>query len=125
MNDNQRPLKTQKLAVGGMTCVNCEFLVARRLKEIPGIEDVRVNHAGGCAEIDYRGDLDIVKLQLAVAEDGYFIEPWDKRTSVRGRNTARDYAEITGILAILVGVAFALQHFGLMPRGFAVSEGMT
>ena len=22
-------------------------------------------------------------------------------------------------------LAFALQHFGLMPRGFAVSEGMT
>jgi uncharacterized protein len=124
MNDDQEGLRTQKFAVSGMTCVNCEVLVGQRLKTVPGIEDVRVRHAEGSAEIDYRGNLDLPALQRAVAEDGYSVIPWDMNSGEQ-RNAARDYAEIIGILAILVGIAFALQHFGLMPRGFAVTEGMT
>jgi sulfite exporter TauE/SafE/copper chaperone CopZ len=125
MINDQRPLQTLKLAIGGMTCVNCEILVGSRLRAVPGVEGVRVRHAEGSAEIDYRGNLDLAALQRAVAEDGYSVSPWDAHFSGRRGNSARDYAEITGILAILVGIVFALQHFGLMPRGFAVSEGMT
>ncbi|MGH6771470.1 MAG: sulfite exporter TauE/SafE family protein [Xanthobacteraceae bacterium] len=125
MTDDPRLLHTQKLAIGGMTCVNCEFLVTRRLKEAPGVADARVNYAEGYAEIDHRGDLDLTALDRTLAEDGYSVRAWDARASRPAKKTARDYAEIAGILVILVGVALALQHFGLMPRGFAVSEGMT
>ena len=126
MTDDQRLLQTQKLAVGGMTCANCKIFVERKLKEIPGIERVRVDRARGYAEVDHQGDLDIAKLQLAVAEEGYFVEPWDERAAVAAReNTPSDFAEIAGVFAVIVGGMFALMHFGLMPRGFAVSEGMT
>jgi sulfite exporter TauE/SafE/copper chaperone CopZ len=126
MVEQARALSTQKFAVRGMTCANCEFLVERKLKEMPGVEQVRVDFARGYAEIDHQGALDIAALQRAVAEDGYFVEPWDENaTAATRRNTPRDYAEIVGVFAILVGVIFALQHFGLMPRGFAVSETMS
>jgi copper chaperone CopZ len=82
MNEAQNSLKTQKVAVGGMTCVNCEILVARRLKEIPGVERVRVAYARAHAEIDYRGELDMATLQRAVAEEGYFVKPWDEGAAV-------------------------------------------
>jgi sulfite exporter TauE/SafE/copper chaperone CopZ len=125
MVDPQIGLKTQRLAVGGMTCVNCETLVERSLKGIPGVESVRVNHVGGYADIEYRGDLDLADLQQAVADDGYSVNACDASHDIQRGNTGRDYVEIIGILAILVGVGFALQHSGLMPRGFAVTEGMT
>jgi uncharacterized protein len=125
MNSDQTSMRTQKLTVRGMTCVNCETLVAHRLRAVPGVEAVRVNHAEGTAEIAYRGDLDLAALQRALADDGYGLNVWDALSAMARRNTARDYAEITGILVILVGLVFALQHFGLMPRGFAVSESVT
>jgi len=122
---NEALLKTQKFAVGGMTCVNCEFLVARRLKEVAGVEQVRVDHARGSVEIDYRGDLKIATLQRAVAEEGYFVTPWDESTAAARQNTTNDYAEIMGIFAILVGIIFAIQHFDLFPRGLAITESMS
>jgi sulfite exporter TauE/SafE/copper chaperone CopZ len=125
MSADQSPVQTQKLAVSGMTCVNCEFLVAQRLKSLPGVESVRVNHVDGSAEVDYRGDLDLAAMQRTLADDGYGLSVWETRSGASPRNTALDYAEIAGILLVLLGIVFALQHFGLMPRGFAVSEGLT
>src|SRR5215212_8908831 len=125
MNEAQNSLKTQKLAVGGMTCVNCEILVARRLKEVPGVERVRVGYARAYAEIDYRGNLDMATLQRALAEEGYFVKPWDERAAVARENAPRDYAEIMGIFAILVGIVFAIQYFDLFPRGLAITETMS
>jgi len=126
MIESKNPLKTQKLAVGGMTCVNCEILVERRLQEVPGVERVRVDHARGYAEIDHQGDLDIATLQRAIKEDGYTAASWDERATAAARkNTPRDYAEIAGVFAVLLAIVLALQHFGLMPRGFAVSETMS
>ena len=125
MIESQNSLKTQKLAVGGMTCVNCEVLVERRFKAIPGVERVRVNLARGYVEIDHHGDLAIDTLQHAIEEDGYAVSPWDERAAAARENTPKDYAEIMGMFAVLIGVVFAIQHFGLMPRGLAVSETMS
>src|SRR5882757_1442148 len=122
MNDAQNPGKTQKLAVGGMTCVNCEILVERRLKALPGVNRVRVDHAHGFAEIEHHGDLDLGALQRAVAEDGYTVAAWDENAQApTAKNIPRDYAEIAGVFVALFGIMFALQHFGLMPRGLAAS----
>jgi len=118
------PLTTQRVAVGGMTCINCEILVQHRLKTVPGVEGVRADHKRGFAEIDHRGELDTAELQRAVEEDGYRISPWDE-SRVNQRSSPRDYAEIAGLFIVLGGLAFALQHFGLMPRGFALSDSMS
>src|SRR4030095_3202740 len=126
MIESQNPLRTQKLAVGGMTCVNCEILVERRFNAIPGVERVSVNHARGYAEVEHSGELDVAALQRAVADDGYLVAPWDERASApAGKNTSRDYAEIAGAFAVLIGIVFALQYFDLVPRGLAMSETMS
>ncbi len=115
---------TQKVAIEGMTCVNCETLIRHRLKAVPGVDGVRADHKHGSAEIDHRGELDMAALQRAVAEDGYHVSPWDESRITR-RNSPRDYAEIAGLFIVLGGLAFALQHLGLMPRGFALSDTMS
>lgn len=118
------PSTTQKVAVDGMTCVNCEVLVQHRLKAVPGVEGVRADHRRGLAEIDHRAELDMATLQRAVEEDGFRVSPWDE-SRVAQRNSPRDYAEIAGLFIVLGGLAFALLHFGLMPRGFAFSDTMS
>lgn len=119
-----KPLTTLKVAVGGMTCINCEVLVERRLKALPGVKRVKVDLAGGAAEIDHEGNLDIAALQRAVEDDGYRVSPWTGQAAA-GRNSMRDYVEIAGLFALLIGIAVALQHFGLLPSGFAFSDTMS
>ena len=96
-----------------MHCANCEVLVERRLKEVPGIVGVLANHGKGQAEIHYLGDLDMAALQKAVAEDGYDVAPWqDGAVQDRARNTPWEYAEIGAIFLILAGESvFAAAAF--------------
>lgn len=115
--------QTTRLAVRGMTCVNCELLVERQLKSVPGVDGVRVDHAKGFADVRHATPLDMAALQRAVEEDGYQLAPWDAAAAKKQK--ARDYAEIAGVFVILIGIIFALQHFGLMPRGFALSDTMS
>ncbi len=124
MPESSDALTTQKFAVGGMTCVHCEVAVERRLKEIPGVERACVDHARGSADVDHRGPLDLAALQRAVEEDGYRISPWDE-AATRGTNSTGDYAEIVGLFSVIIGGVLALHHFGLLPRGFALSESMS
>lgn len=48
--------KSVKLPIKGMHCRSCELLVEDGLKELPGIENVQVNHATGEATINYSGE---------------------------------------------------------------------
>ncbi len=124
MSNDQRRLQTRRLAVGGMTCVNCEILVERRFKDIPGIEGVRVDRRQGIAEIDHRGELDVAALQRAVREDGYHVSPWHE-SQIAQHKPLHHYAVIAGFFLVLVGAVFALQWFGITPHGFALSETMS
>jgi sulfite exporter TauE/SafE/copper chaperone CopZ len=125
MVETPKPLAKQKVAVGGMTCANCEVLVERRLRSLPGIERVRIDHTRGLAEIEHRGPLDLATLQRAVEEDGYRVSPWDDSAAETRVTAGRDYAEIAGLFVVLIGAVFALQHLGFMPRGFSLSETMS
>ncbi len=125
MVGSSNSLTTQKVAVGGMTCVNCEILVERRFKGVPGVQRVRVDRARGLAAIEHRGQLDVAALQRVVEEDGYRVSLWDESASENRKTTTRDYAEIAGLFVVIVGVVFALQHFGLVPRGLALSDTMS
>jgi sulfite exporter TauE/SafE/copper chaperone CopZ len=125
MVESSKSLKTRKVAVGGMTCVNCEVLVERRLRNVPGVERVRADHARGLAEVEHRGPLDVAALQRAVEDDGYRVSPWDDAAAENRVTSGRDYAEIAGLFVVLIGAVFALQHFGLVPRGFSLSDTMS
>lgn len=39
------------LAISGMTCGGCAGAVARALSAVPGVAEVRVDLAGGCATV--------------------------------------------------------------------------
>ena len=111
-----------------MHCANCEVLLERRLRKIPGIVSVRASQSKGQAEIDYIGELDVEAVQRAIEEEGYTVSPWGEQNSGprRGlRNTSGDYLEIGAIFLLLFGVYVTLQQFDVLPRGVAISDNMS
>lgn len=60
---------TTELMVSGMTCGHCETAVRNALKDVPGVEDVRVDLQGGTAAV--QGNVDPQVLIAAVTEEGY------------------------------------------------------
>ncbi len=121
MSDPQTtPAKTGVLhaAIGGMHCGNCIFAVERRLKTLPGILDVRVKYPPGLATITFEDELNVAALEKALQADGYTIKVVGQGESAP-RQSGRHYLEIAAAFAILIGLALALQHFHLLPRGSA------
>lgn len=60
---------TTELMVSGMTCGHCETAVKNALKDVPGVQDVRVNLKDGTAAVE--GQVDPQALVAAVTEEGY------------------------------------------------------
>lgn len=60
---------TTELQISGMSCGHCVKAVEGALKAVPGVQDVRVDLAGGRATV--QGDADGRALVAAVVEEGY------------------------------------------------------
>ena len=111
MSEPSSSLTTQKLAVGGMTCVNCEILVQHTFKQVPGVEArPRRSRARQCRGRS-PGDLDIAALQRAVAEDGYLVA-LGRSAEVARTEYARGLCGDRGIFAVMSAADLALQHLG-------------
>lgn len=60
------------VGVGGMTCNHCVLAVTKALKDLSGVGEVKVDLAGGKAEIEYEpGTVSFDAFAKAIAEEGY------------------------------------------------------
>jgi sulfite exporter TauE/SafE/copper chaperone CopZ len=116
--------KTLNVEIRGMHCPNCEVLIERKFKNVPGVRWVHVSNRKGSAEIRYSGDLDVGTLQSAVEEDGYIVSVRPEQSSVSaeevGENSQRHYVEIGQVFLILVAFYFLLKQFDLVPDRLAI-----
>jgi protein-disulfide isomerase/sulfite exporter TauE/SafE/copper chaperone CopZ len=121
---NKQHLKTLNLEIQGMFCTNCEVLIERRFKNVPGVQWVHVSHRRGRAQIKYSGDLDVETLQSAVEEDGYIVSVRPEQSSgsvvPNGGNSTRDYAEIGAVLLVLVALYLVLKQLDFLPDRLAI-----
>lgn len=70
------PQRTAVLALGGMTCAACAWLLERRLRAIPGVVDCGVNYATRHAELTWQpGQVGIGTLVAAAHDLGYDAAP--------------------------------------------------
>lgn len=60
---------TTELKINGMSCGHCVKSVESALKQVPGVQSVQVDLAGGKATV--QGDADQGALVSAVKEEGY------------------------------------------------------
>jgi uncharacterized protein len=109
-------VKTKKLRISGMTCVNCQNSIQKKLNNTAGIKKAEVSYNGGMAVVMY--DTDIISLGDIIAvikRLGYDVVERTGPTS----NTRRT----CGMLIIIVSLYILIQQFGilnlLVPRQLA------
>ena len=103
----------KKVKIEGMYCASCEVLIERRFKKIEGVENVKVSHHTGIAEIKYAKEPGIEDLQQAIKETKYAVLPIDAQT--QRKNKFEDYFEVAAYFVILFGVYYFLRELNLLP----------
>lgn len=63
-------MTTTEITIKGMTCSHCEMSVAKEIKKIDGVSDVKVSHESGKASVEASGVTN-EQLAEAVEEAGY------------------------------------------------------
>jgi sulfite exporter TauE/SafE/copper chaperone CopZ len=123
MESLTKDVKKLTVDITGMHCPNCEHLIERRISKIPGVVGVLASEQKRNAEIFYLGEIDFPVVQRTLQDEGYTASiPSGRDISQHQRNSARDYAQIAAAFAILIGLILLVQHLGLIPQGFSVSE---
>ncbi|MDR3271805.1 MAG: sulfite exporter TauE/SafE family protein [Peptococcaceae bacterium] len=113
-------VKTQTLRIRGMTCVNCQNKIAKKLRGAVGVQSATVNFSAGTAQVTF--DTQIVSeqdLSAIIEKLGYEV--------LANRPPAIDSNHIIGAIAIIAVLYMLISHSGL--RNFAnafplAEEGM-
>lgn len=101
-------VKTKKLKIGGMTCINCQNKIENKLRNTAGIKSVNVSYSKGTAEIVY--DIDIISLkniQAVIKKLGYSIINKNQK-----QHASVGY--VAGILLVIIFIYFLFSHFGIL-----------
>ncbi|MER6553799.1 MULTISPECIES: heavy-metal-associated domain-containing protein [Streptomyces] len=65
-------MSENRYRVTGMTCGHCVASVTEEVSEVPGVDQVEVDLAGGTVLVR-GGELDDIAIRAAVAEAGYTV----------------------------------------------------
>jgi sulfite exporter TauE/SafE/copper chaperone CopZ len=101
-------VKTKRLKIGGMTCINCQNKIERKLRNAAGVKNVKVSYSAGTADIAY--DTDIISLKDITA----IIEKLDYQVLTGNEKQESNVSRVVGILVIVVSLYVLLQQFGVL-----------
>lgn len=101
-------VKNERLQIGGMSCVSCQYKIEKKLRYTAGVQSAKVDYRTGIADIAYDADIvsraDIVKV---IEKLGYQALPASEKTMM-------GVGRVAGILAIIVALYMLLQGIGLL-----------
>lgn len=101
-------VKSKRLHIGGMTCVNCQNKIEAKLRNTAGVKSAKVSYNDGTAEITY--DTDLVSLHDICA----VIEKLDYQVLAERKSSSPGVGGIVGMLVIIVSLYVLLQQFGIL-----------
>ncbi|WP_333649910.1 urease accessory protein UreH domain-containing protein [Lacrimispora sp.] len=101
-------LKTKKLRIGGMTCVNCQNKIEKKLKNTAGIEHAEVSYNAGTATITY--DTDIISYKSIVE----LIEKLDYMVLEGNGKQESGSSRAIGLVLIIISLYMMLEQFGFL-----------
>ncbi|MDR1627080.1 MAG: sulfite exporter TauE/SafE family protein [Spirochaetia bacterium] len=107
----QANVKSSSFHIGGMSCVNCQSRIEKKLKSTVGIEEASVNFSTGAAVVAYNASV-ITFREIAALIDGLGYKVLD----ATGR---RRISETIGTLVIIVSVYMLLRGFAASTLGSA------
>jgi len=97
-------MQTQTIRIGGMTCINCQNRIEKKLKSLAGIENAAVDYADGTAKVTY-DEAVIARHEIlnAIESLGY--------TTSKENSSGNTALQIIGVLAVIIALAFLLKVF--------------
>lgn len=96
----------RRLRIGGMTCINCQNKIEKKLCNTAGVVEASVSYDAGTASVSY--DTDVLSLKDIVG----VIEGLDYE--VLPEDAGQDLSRIVSILVIIVSLYVLLQQFGIL-----------
>ncbi|MDR1410378.1 MAG: sulfite exporter TauE/SafE family protein [Oscillospiraceae bacterium] len=101
---------TKTLDIGGMTCINCQNRIERKLRNTAGVERAKVSYSAGTAVVTF--DSDIVSLEKITTT----IEKLNYKVLEDNKPEKTGFGRVTGILAIILSLYVILQKTGVMNK---------
>lgn len=96
------------LIINGMTCINCQNRIQKKLQNTPGIVKAAVSYADGAADITYNSDI------LSLERITSIIEALDYQVLPEGTATKQDTNRTLCILMIILFLFVILQYSGIL-----------
>jgi len=98
-----------KLKIDGMTCVNCENRIERKLQSTKGIIKVKVRYSSGTADITYDEKIIRIEKIITIIERlGY------KAVEETEKNKSADSSKVLGVCVILLALYMIMKRFGAL-----------
>lgn len=98
----------KRLRIGGMSCINCQQKIERKLKNTDGILEAEVRYHTGFADISYEQDVITLKnIKVMIKNLGYEVLP---ETEMPGKHMGRTVC----LLTIIVSLYVLLEQFGIL-----------
>ncbi|MEK6886343.1 MAG: sulfite exporter TauE/SafE family protein [Nanoarchaeota archaeon] len=113
-----------ELSIMGMHCVSCEVLVERKLKHLPGVDRVNVNHITGKVKLHCTTEPDTAAINKALEGTEYRIDNLISKSKGNSYELKRDHLEAGAIFIILFGAYLFLKQFNLLPN-IGVTDNMS
>ena len=102
-------MQSIKLKIDGMTCVNCENRIERKLQSTNGVRKAKVRYASGTAEITYDENITSIEKIIAVIERlGY------KAAEETEKTKRADASKALGVFVVLFALYMILRRFGAL-----------
>jgi sulfite exporter TauE/SafE/copper chaperone CopZ/plastocyanin domain-containing protein len=109
-------IKTETIRILGMTCINCQTRIERKLKSTAGIETAAVSFNDGTAAVTYDSSIVTMKEIIEVVEKlGYKTLDGKARVPIK---------ELVGTLVIILSLYALLQGLGIgaMTSAFPLAQ---
>ncbi|MDR1373337.1 MAG: cation transporter, partial [Treponema sp.] len=109
-------MKTRTIYIGGMTCINCQNRIEKKLNSTVGVASAAVSFNAGTAVITYNASV-ITFNEIKAAVEGLDY-------SVLGGRERTPVSEIIGVLVLILSLYALLQGLGIgaLTSAFPLAE---
>jgi sulfite exporter TauE/SafE/copper chaperone CopZ len=103
--DRRMFMKTATIRIGGMTCINCQNRIEKKLKSTVGVEEAAVSFSAGTAVITYNESV-VTRKEITEAIENLDYQVLDGKPKI-------DVPRIAGTAIIILSLYVLLQGSGL------------
>lgn len=127
MSQSSSDESTLTLRITGMTCGSCELLLERKLKTVPGIQSVHVNHKTGIAKfsVDPQNLPSEDAIISAIREAGYSVAEEGAPTVASVASFQRKWMEIGASLLIMYALYTIVKSYDLVSLAPSTTDALS